>query len=1185
VLAADLNGDGKTDLAALGSTPTPPLTILLGNGAGGFSIAATPAVGSSAGQIKFGRFNADNIVDLVLLHTNGFIDLIYGSSAGDFTPVNGGSFQDGPAGVEVIDLNHDNLDDLAVALKDTTGPITHGFQPFTNTGAGFNAGTRIDLPGAREPFGIAVGDFNADGNADAAIALAGGILSVFRGSGNGVFQSPQYWVLPNTGGGLLAADVNLDSRKDLIYLENSGTSTIVPILNLNNQGFKTSRAVVYGGTDVVPADLTGDSLLDLVTGTDTVSGAPSEVVVTPNDGNHGFLSAANFATSGDFRALDAADFNGDGKMDIVTAHASGTNQIAVRLGDGAGALGPPIVTNWAGSVVNVLAGRFNADSLTDVLLVEVGQIRVLAGLGNGNFNTTPLQSITSDPNFRPQIADVNHDGKPDIIAFFFGTLTCYLGNGNGTFTVSDARSINLRNFVMGDVNGDGNPDIVVLRNPSGTAVVRYFGNGAGQFNATDDLTIPSQASGLIAADFNNDGFVDIALSLQNNITILVVVPSNAQTTGWVQPLLYSVGSLGSQIMGLAAGDYDHDGKVDIAFTNSGASGVIYNKTGTSPCMSINDVTITEGDTGALNANFAVSLTAPSLDPVLVNYSLTPGTAASGVDYQNVSGRLLIPAGQPSGTVAVPILGDLSDEFDETFTVTLSGTTNATLDDAVGAGTILDNDAEPTLTISNATKTENGASSSMIFQVNLSVASGKPITFQYATADGSATANLDYAPTSGTGTIPPGTATSGVSVTITDDQMFEPDETLFVNLTNPTNVVLGTTQAQGTITNDDPIPTLEIVEGGFDEGDVGVRNIPAIVVISNPSYLPISLSFSTSNGTAIAGVDYQSSSGSATIQPGATSVQLPMHLIGDTINEPPETFNVTVSNVTNANSGILTAPFTIGDDEFIASDFDNDGRTDLSVFRPSDKTWYVLRSLTNTVTANTFGLATDIPVSGDYNGDGRTDQAVFRPSTGDWYVRNPSLTIHWGQSGDIPAPGDFDNDGLLDEAVFRPADGNWYILLSTGGTKTVHWGQSGDTPVAADYDGDGKTDIAVFRAAESNWYVLRSSDNTVAALHWGSTNDVPLARDYDGDGRADIAVWRPSNGYWYVLRTSDGGVTYFQWGQSGDKPVPGNYDGDAKTDYAVYRDGVWYIYLSSNDSLVIKQFGLAGDTPIPFASSN
>ena len=265
-------------------------------------------------------------------------------------------------------------------------------------------------------------------------------------------------------------------------------------------------------------------------------------------------------------------------------------------------------------------------------------------------------------------------------------------------------------------------------------------------------------------------------------------------------------------------------------------------------------------------------------------------------------------------------------------------------------------------------------------------------------------------------------------------------------------------------------------------------------------------------------------------------------------------------------------------------FDNDDKSDFSVFRPSTGTWYALNSTDNSFQTAPFGLNGDKIVPGDYDGDGKTDFAVFRPSNGTWYIQKSNGTgviyAQLGSVGDIPVSGDYDGDGKSDVAVYRPSTGVWYIFRSSNLTYDIRqWGVSTDKIAQGDFDADGKTDLAVYRPSTGIWYVWRSSDNTFVYFNFGIAEDKPAPADYDGDGKTDFAVFRPSNGTWYV-QNSTTGFGAVRFGQSGDKPVPSDYDGDGKTDFAVYRNGIWYALRSSDLGVSIVSFGLTDDVPVP-----
>lgn len=273
------------------------------------------------------------------------------------------------------------------------------------------------------------------------------------------------------------------------------------------------------------------------------------------------------------------------------------------------------------------------------------------------------------------------------------------------------------------------------------------------------------------------------------------------------------------------------------------------------------------------------------------------------------------------------------------------------------------------------------------------------------------------------------------------------------------------------------------------------------------------------------------------------------------------------------------------------DFDGDGKTDISIFRPSNGEWWYQQSGDNVVKALTFGVSTDKITPGDYDGDRKADIAFFRPSTGEWFVlRSSNLTFFaapFGTSTDKPAPGDFDGDGKTDFAVFRPSNATWFILRTSDmGVQTAPFGSSTDIPTVADYDGDGKSDIAIYRPAGGSggeWWILRSSNGSVFATPFGLAMDKPVQGDYTGDGKADCAFFRPSTGTWYVLRSDN--LTFYAapFGANGDTPVPGDYDGDGKYDFGVFRPSAvtWFINKSTG-GVLIQGFGAIGDIPVPSA---
>jgi hypothetical protein len=291
-------------------------------------------------------------------------------------------------------------------------------------------------------------------------------------------------------------------------------------------------------------------------------------------------------------------------------------------------------------------------------------------------------------------------------------------------------------------------------------------------------------------------------------------------------------------------------------------------------------------------------------------------------------------------------------------------------------------------------------------------------------------------------------------------------------------------------------------------------------------------------------------------------------------------DIAIARNTAANSAINTP------------DFDGDGRTDYSIFRPSNNAWYVSNSGTNgSYSITQFGLSNvDTLTPGDYDGDGKADIAVWRDSNGIFYVLRSSDSViqyfQFGSSGDEPAQRDYDGDGKTDYAVVRRSSGQmvWYIYNSATNTARVEqFGLPADFTAQGDYDGDGRADPGVVRGTGSGpatFYVQRSTAGLVVT-QWGLASDLVVPGDYDGDGKTDYAVVRQGSPYtWYILRSSDNAYSALQFGTKPHVPTQGDYDGDGKTDISTWDPGNGNFYVQrSTGQLTTFLFGSNGDIPV------
>ncbi len=552
---------------------------------------------------------------------------------------------------------------------------------------------------------------------------------------------------------------------------------------------------------------------------------------------------------------------------------------------------------------NRLSGILNSEILTLI------NTTVSNNTGGGIYNndgSVALVNSTISGNSRDSGGGIyNSEGVINVLNSTITNNTAVGFFGGGGIVNRSASGVNLKNsIVAGNLHtGGGELDLAGIFNGNNNNLIGDLAGAQGTVGTGTDIVNPNPKLGPLQ---NNGGLT---------LTHALLAGSPAINAG------------NNAVIAADTEDIDRDGDKteQIPFDQRGLARVSGTKvdigafevqSAVLPTLSINDVTVTEGNSGSKNATFTVSLSAASTTTVTVNYATANNTATAGSDYTATNGILTFNPGEISKTFTVAVTGDTTVEANETFLVNLTSPSNATLADAQGVGTITDNDTNTnptTISIADTSITEgNSGSKNATFTVSLAAASTATVTVNYATADNTATAGSDYTASNGILTFNPGETNKTVTVAVSGDTTVEPNETFLVNLTNPSNATIADAQGIGTILNDDSgsLPTLSINDLTVVEGQDGQALLT--VTLSSASNQPITVNYATTAGTAKARKDYSTSSGTLTFAANTTTATLSIPILNDNLNEPNETFKVTLSNPTNATLQKATATVTITD---------------------------------------------------------------------------------------------------------------------------------------------------------------------------------------------------------------------------------------------------------------------------------
>ena len=590
--SGDLNGDGIADLVIPNSTLNFQLvSVLLGNSDGTFQPErsfASGGVGTMAAVIA--DFNGDHKLDVAVATLSG-VSILLGDGTGNLGAPKTITDSGLPESLVAADFNRDGKTDIAAAnFSSNTVSI------FQGDGRG-NLSLRTTLTVGRGPLGIAVGDFNHDSRPDLAVANSnqsggssgpnGNTVSILMGLGNGTFQPAVNLPVAKGPIGVAIADVNKDSKPDVV-VTNSLTDQVSVLLGNGNGSFQNAvRFTVGSGASPVQgffpsyvnvADMNGDGNLDLLVANNNTS----SITLLTGDGKGSFSKPVNLSVGRTPVAVLAGDFNRDGKSDFVSSNLDG-HTVSVVFGKGNGKFldVSPIADN-AGPV-QMVSADFNHDGITDLATVNAGNsqdgntVSVFFGQVGAKFSRQLALKVGTDP-LSLATADFNNDGLPDIVAANFGTypddpggISVLLNKGNGSF--QPAASFPAGDFpdfvAAADFNRDGNQDVVVSdfgTNVGVAGISVLSGDGKGGFSAPvkvgPDIDFAFQ---VLTGDFDNDGNPDIAYSssgINDSVSVLLgdgkgsFAPAKTVTSSFF-------------VFTFTTGDFNHDNLADFAVEEGG----------------------------------------------------------------------------------------------------------------------------------------------------------------------------------------------------------------------------------------------------------------------------------------------------------------------------------------------------------------------------------------------------------------------------------------------------------------------------------------------------------------------------------------------------------------------------------------------------------------------------------------
>jgi hypothetical protein len=585
VAVGDFNNDSRLDIA-VANLGTNNVGILFGYGDGTFANQTTYSTSDDSypKAVAIGDFNNDGRLDIIIANFGASnIGVLFGYGDGTFRDQE--IFSTGvysfPQTVAVGDFNNDSNLDIAVGNSQYNEEIIlvllgNGNGNFSNSGK-YKTGLLSD------PSSVVVGDFNNDSRLDIAVANKGtNNLGIFYGYGNGTFSSQTTYSTENSSDptSVAVGDFNNDHQTDVV-VANYGTSTVGIFLAFSNASFVETTTLSTGSAAhpraIALGDFTNDGQIDIA----VANFGTQNIGILRRYENGSFLMQTAYSADFTFypESIIVTDFNNDSQLDIAVTNPVADN-IGVLLGVENGTFGnyTAYSTGIGSNPQSIAIGDFNNDYRADIVVAHAGtgSVGVLLKADRGGFEV--LKSFSTGSFSKPYavaVGDFDNDGRLDIAVANNGNwnIGFFFGFENGTFlsqsTIFLGKAIYPVWIGVGDFNNDKQLDVVAAVNQAPSPVVVLLGNGNGSFQIKMTYGVAASGYGAIA-DFNNDDRLDLVLTLLYKNMITILLGYGDGTFG--NATTYQTG-YGSVAQSVIVDDFNNDSRLDIAVTNTVANNV------------------------------------------------------------------------------------------------------------------------------------------------------------------------------------------------------------------------------------------------------------------------------------------------------------------------------------------------------------------------------------------------------------------------------------------------------------------------------------------------------------------------------------------------------------------------------------------------------------------------------------